>query len=174
MPGLPDDVKEAFAAGGGVGCTYALVPSEEGRAELGVVAALPLAGREVDAANVGIELGMDVHLMTRGVVFQTNVGVSGLFDEIVDLTILLDPLEEQQASLVDLVRGQEQLGIYIYAAETGDFAVGKAVTVNDEMRAKMKEMLDEAHNHSASILMPDFQAAVEELATRQGGEQGPH
>jgi hypothetical protein len=172
MPGLPDDVKEAFAAGGGVGCTFALLPSEEGRAELGVVAALPLTGREVENDKVGIHLGMDVHLMTRGVVLQTSIGVEGLFDEIVDLTILLDPLDEQQASLVDLVRGQERLGVYIYAAESGNFVVGKAVAVDDNMRAKMKEMLEEARNHSASILMPDFQSAVEELAARQGGGQG--
>jgi hypothetical protein len=172
MPGLPDDVKEAFAAGGGVGCTYALLPSEDGRAELGVVAALPLAGREVESDNVGIQLGMDVHLMTRGVVLQTNIGVSGLFDEIVDLTILLDPLDEQQAALVDLVQGQERLGVYIYAAETGHFVVGKAVPVDDAMRTALKKMLDEARNHSASILMPDFHSAVEELAARLEGTQG--
>ncbi|MGD2062007.1 MAG: hypothetical protein PVF51_00335 [Nitrospirota bacterium] len=172
MPGLPDDVKEAFAASGGVGCTYALLPSDEGRAELGVVAALPLAGREIDGAGVGVEFGMDVHLMTRGVVLQTTVGVAGLFDEIVDLTILLDPLDEQQASLVDLVQGQERLGVYIYAAENGSFVVGKAVPVDDEMRASLIKMLDEARNHSASILMPDFQSAVEELAARHEGGQG--
>jgi hypothetical protein len=171
MPGLPDDVKEAFAAGGGVGCTYALLPSEGGRAELGVVAALPLAGRDIDAEKVGIQFGMDVHLMTRGVVLQTTVGVAGLFDDIVDLTILLDPLDEQQASLVDLVQSQDRLGIYIYAAETGNFVVGKAVPVDDNMRRTMNKLLDEARNHSASILMPDFQSAVEELAARQ--ERGP-
>jgi hypothetical protein len=148
------------------------MPSEEGRAELGVVAALPLAGREIDGANVGIQFGMDVHLMTRGVVLQTTVGVVGLFDEIVDLTILLDPLDEQQASLVDLVREQERLGVYIYAAENGHFIVGKAVPVDDAMRGTIKKMLDEAHNHSASILMPDFQSAVEELAARQGDDPG--
>lgn len=167
MPGLPDDVKDAFAAGGGVGCTYALVPSEDGKPQLGVVAALPLVGRPVDGESVGIQLGMDVHLMTRGVVLQTTVGVMGLLDEIVDLTILLDPLDEQQASLMDLVRGQDQLGIYVYAAEDGEFVVGKAVPVDDNMRATIQRMLDEARNHSASILMPDFQAAVEELAARQ-------
>jgi|GEM_PF-4228347 len=169
MPGLPDDVKEAFAEGGGVGCTYALVPSEEGKPQLGVVAALPLAGRQVDSEGVGIQLGMDVHLMTRGVVLETTVGVVGLLDEIVDLTILLDPLDEQQASLLDLVRGQDKIGVYVYAAESGDFVVGKAVPVDDNMRAALKRMLDEARNHSASILMPDFQSAVEELAARQPG-----
>jgi len=169
MPGLPDDVKEAFAAGGGVGCTYALVPSEEGKPQLGVVAALPLAGRQFDSEGVGIQLGMDVHLMTRGVVLQTTVGVVGLLDEIVDLTILLDPLDEQQASLVDLVRGQDKIGVYVYAAESGDFVVGKAVPVDDNMRATLKKMLEEARNHSASILMPDFHSAVAELEARQAG-----
>ena len=169
MPGLPDDVKEAFADGGGVGCTYALVPSEDGKPQLGVVAALPLAGRTVDGDSVGIQLGMDIHLMTRGVVLETTVGVMGLLDEIVDLTILLDPLDEQQASLMDLVRGQDKLGIYVYAAEDGEFVVGKAVPVDDNIRGTIQRMLDEARNHSASILMPDFQSAVEELAARQAG-----
>jgi hypothetical protein len=171
MPGLPDDVKEAFAAGGGVGCTYALVPSEDGQPQLGVVAALPLAGRQVDSEKVGIQLGMDVHLMTRGVVLQTTIGVMGLLDDVVDLTILLDPLDEQQASLVDLVRGQDKIGVYVYAAENGDFVIGKAVPVDDNMRATLERMLEEARNHSASILMPDFQSAVEELAARQGRDE---
>jgi len=166
MSDLPKDVSDAFSAVGGVGCTFALMPTESGQTELGVVVAVPINEDLFDPEAVSIHFQMGIHLMTQGVVIRALISITGLDKEIMDMDILVNPLDKQQASALTKIGTQSQIGFYIYQSTDGNFAVGKTMTVDDAMRSVINTMLEEANDHSALIPEPNFQAAVKELAAQ--------
>ncbi len=165
LPTLPDHIKQAFTATGGVGCSFALLPIGEEK-KLCIVSAIPEESRQPKGTPIKLDLDFEVHAMTNGVVLQIIISAEGLFEEKIDLDIILNPHEPQQAAILDQIAEQEQVGIFFYDASGGQLLAGNEVIIDDIKRGDIEKIQAKIQAATNSITQPVFQAAVAELTKK--------
>ncbi len=163
---LPENVRQAFSPAGGVGCSFALIPTGKGDPALGVVAAVPAEGRMDGKGFPGVSLRFELYNLSRGVVLQMILTVSGLFPEPTEMDILIDPLDPKQAEILDRICDEDAVGIAFYDAKSGELVGGNEIIVDEILVGRIRQVLEEARKHGKSLKSHDFQAAVSELAQK--------
>jgi len=163
---LPENVRQAFSPAGGVGCSFALIPTGKGDPALGVVAAVPAEGRMDGKGFPKVSLRFELYNLSKGIVLQIILTVSGFFPEPTEMDILIDPLDPKQAEILDRLCDEDAVGIAFYDAKSGELVGGNEVMVDEILAGRSRQVLEEARKYGRTLKTPDFRAAVFELAQK--------